>query len=225
MLVLRSQITSERAPTATIEPAPLDRHALLPASLALAVLAAAYIAATATQFSTGVVAVAGALVLAAVVGRGSPARLRRLRTDVSWSVILFVASLFVVVRALEDTGVTATLLHAWLGSGSSGTGSTVIAYLGTAAGSNVVNNLPMAVLTLSGLHGLGAGALPALGTALGADIGPNLTPIGSLATLLWLVLLRSRGIVVTARTYIKYGILVGLPGIAAGALGLLVTTR
>ncbi len=84
----------------------------------------------------------------------------------------------------------------------------------------------MTLVTLSGLHPLGAGAVqPALGAALGADVGPNLTPIGSLATLLWLVLLRSRGIRVSAGTYVRYGVLVTVPALAAGAAGVLLTTR
>jgi arsenical pump membrane protein len=55
-------------------------------------------------------------------------------------------------------------------------------------------------------------------------VGPNLTPIGSLATLLWLVLLRSRGISIGAGTYIRYGAAVTIPALVAGALGLLVTS-
>lgn len=105
----------------------------------------------------------------------------------SWSVLLFVAGLFVVVQGLEDTGVTAAVLHWWL----------------------------------DGVAGSRAGPV----AAFGADVGPNLTPIGSLATLLWLVLLRSRGIRISATTYIRYGVLVTVPALIAGAAGLLVTAR
>lgn len=224
MVALRSQLTPEPTAEADSVP-PAAEHRLLPAGVVLVALGVGYVAATALRASTGAVAILGAAALALVVGYGNPARLRRVRTDVSWSVIAFVAALFVIVRALDDSGVTGALLHAWLGRGPPRGTTTVIAYLGSAAGSNVINNLPMTVLTLSGLHTIGAGALPALGAALGADVGPNLTPIGSLATLLWLVLLRARGITVSARIYMRYGLLVGLPGIAVGALGLLLTAR
>ncbi len=144
----------------------------------------------------------------------------------SWSVLLFVAGLFVIVQGLEDTGVTGAVLHWWLGVGSGSPPSPVSAFAGAAVGSNLINNLPMTLVTLSGLHPLGAAAAyPALGAALGADVGPNLTPIGSLATLLWLVLLRARGIRISAATYIRYGVIVTLPAMAAGAAGLLITTR
>jgi arsenical pump membrane protein len=153
-------------------------------------------------------------------------RLRRLRTDVSWSVLLFAAGLFVVVQGLEDTGVTAAVLHWWLDGVAGSRAGPVAAFAGAAVGSNLINNLPMTLVTLSGLHPLGGAATNlALGAAFGADVGPNLTPIGSLATLLWLVLLRSRGIRISATTYIRYGVLVTVPALIAGAAGLLVTAR
>lgn len=203
-------------------PSPLLR----PAAAVLVALACGYVAATALRFPVGPVAVAGTAGLAAVVGRASPTRLRRLRHDVSWSVLLFVAGLLVVVQGLEDTGVTGAILHGWLGAGSGGAPNPVTAFAGAALGSNLINNLPMTLVTLSGLHPLGAAAVnPALAAALGADVGPNLTPIGSLATLLWLVLLRNRGIRVGARTYVAYGLLVTTPALLAGAAALLLTAR
>jgi arsenical pump membrane protein len=221
-LTLRRRLQPLREPAL----APSTSSLLRPASVALGGLAAAYVCATALRAPVGLVAVAGAAVLAAVVASDSPRRLRRLRTDVSWSVLLFVAGLFVIVQGLEDTGVTGAVLHWWLGVGSGSPPSAVSAFAGAAAGSNLINNLPMTLVTLSGLHPLGAAAVkPALAAALGADVGPNLTPIGSLSTLLWLVLLRSRGIQVSATTYIKYGVIVTVPALAAGAMGLLLTAR
>jgi arsenical pump membrane protein len=220
-LALRGRLTPLRE---LAQPSPKNRL-LWPATVALALLAASYVAATSLRWPVGVVAIGGAALLAAVVSTCSPARLARLRTDVSWSVILFVAGLFVVVQGLEDTGVTGAVLHWWLGIGPGTRPSAVRAFAGAALGSNVINNLPMTLVTLSGLHPLGAAAVtPALGAALGADVGPNLTPIGSLATLLWLVLLRSRGISIGAGTYIRYGAAVTIPALVAGAVGLLITS-
>jgi arsenical pump membrane protein len=220
-IALRHRLT----PLRSAPPSPRPSRLLRPVTAALALLAVAYVVATSLRWPVGIVAVGGAVVLAAVVATASPARVRRLRRDVSWSVLLFVAGLFVVVQGLEDTGVTGAILHWWLGAGPGARPSAVRAFAGAAIGSNVVNNLPMTLVTLSGLHPLGAAAAtPALGAALGADVGPNLTPIGSLATLLWLVLLRSRGISIGAGTYIRYGAAVTIPALVAGALGLLVTS-
>ncbi len=40
----------------------------------------------------------------------------------------------------------------------------------------------------------------------GADLGPNLTTVGSLATMLWLVILRRRGLEVSTRQYFRLGV-------------------
>jgi len=55
----------------------------------------------------------------------------------------------------------------------------------------------------------------AIGTIIGADLGPNLTPIGSVATLLRFVLLRQRGLVISSWSYIRVGLLVTPVTIAA----------
>jgi arsenical pump membrane protein len=46
------------------------------------------------------------------------------------------------------------------------------------------------------------------GTLLGCDLGPNLTTTGSLSTMLWLLLLRQRGIQVSSLQYLRLGIIV-----------------
>jgi arsenical pump membrane protein len=86
-LLLRGRLDPLRAATPRATMSPLVR----PGTLLLAGVAGAYVAATALRVPVGPVAAAGAVALGAVVGRGSPARLRRLRADVSWSVLLFVA--------------------------------------------------------------------------------------------------------------------------------------
>lgn len=222
LVALRGRLTALRPQP----PAPPSRALVRTATVLLVALAVAYVVATTLRVPVGPVALAGAAALAIVVGRSCPRSLARLTRDVSWSVLLFVAGLFVVVQGLEDTGVTTAVLHWWLGPGAASVPNSAVAFLGAAAGSNVVNNLPMTLITISGLHPLGAAATtPALAAALGADVGPNLTPIGSLATLLWLVLLRARGVAVGARTYMRYGLVVTLPALVAGVAGLAVTTR
>jgi arsenical pump membrane protein len=156
-LALRGRLGPLREPAAAPPVSPLVR----PAAAVLAALGVAYVVATSLRAPVGVVAVAGAVALAAVVATDSPKRLRRLRADVSWSV------LFVIVQGLEDTGVTGAALHWWLGVGSGSTPSPVSAFVGAAAGSNLINNLPMTLVTLNGLHPLGAAAVnPPLGLRL-----------------------------------------------------------
>ena len=55
---------------------------------------------------------------------------------------------------------------------------------------------------------------------LGADLGPNITILGSLSSMLWLVLLRQRGLDIHPLQYIKLGLLVTPIMLIAAALSL-----
>jgi arsenical pump membrane protein len=52
----------------------------------------------------------------------------------------------------------------------------------------------------------------------GNALGPNLTLLGSLATMLWLVLLRDRGLNISAWDYVRVGLIVTPPMLLAAAL-------
>jgi arsenical pump membrane protein len=128
------------------------------------------------------VAAAGALLLAA--------RALYRRTITPWGVLtaaaplfcVFVLGLGVVVAAVGAQGLTAAL-RAVLPTASSLPGLLAVAGI-AAVLANVVNNLPATLLLLAAL---GPGPAPAivLAVLLGVNIGPNLTYVGSLATLLW----------------------------------------
>jgi arsenical pump membrane protein len=68
--------------------------------------------------------------------------------------------------------------------------------------------------------GTGHGAKPLLAALVGGDIGPRLLPIGSLAGLLWIDLLRRSGIEIGVRRFVRVGVVVLLPTLAV-SLGLL----
>ena len=139
---------------------------------------------------------------------------------IGWSLIAFVASMGLLVGGLSAAGVTSWLANLILGSAHD---SPVMAMLAATAasalGSNAVNNLPAAFVLADAIHGAGLPAASAhaaaIGTIIGADLGPNLTPVGSVATLLWFVLLRQRGLVVTSWSYIRIGLIVTPVTIAA----------
>ncbi|MGM1062878.1 SLC13 family permease [Saccharothrix sp. Mg75] len=95
--------------------------------------------------------------------------------------LAFVLALGVVVRAVVDNGLAGALAHAVP------TGPSLAALLGAAAVAavlaNLINNLP-AVLVLLPLAAAG-GTPTVLAVLIGVNLGPNLTYVGSLATLLW----------------------------------------
>lgn len=165
--------------------------------------------------------VAGVLTTVAIVvlSKVSP---KFIASDISWSVLPLVAGLFVLVQAVENTGVLRPLsglisanasMHpsgiAWL-SGS------VVAIL-----CNLLNNLPLGLIvgtTASSAH-LTSNVTGAL--LIGVDLGPNLSVTGSLATILWLVALRREGQAVSAWQFLKLGSLV-MPSALIAALGVFI---
>jgi arsenical pump membrane protein len=88
----------------------------------------------------------------------------------------------------------------------------IVAAAAGALGSNLFNNLPSAFVLADAVHGAGlsqaSAHAAAIGTIIGSDLGPNLTPVGSVATLLWFVILRQRGLEVSTWSYIRVGLIV-----------------
>ncbi|MGZ3874381.1 MAG: arsenic transporter [Mucilaginibacter sp.] len=128
---------------------------------------------------------------------------------VSWSVLPLVAGLFVIVEALNKTGLTQSLtVLVSRGISQSVAGATWLSGVGIAFACNLVNNLPAGLIAGNVIH---AGYTPELikrAVLIGIDLGPNLSITGSLATILWLVALRREGLNVTAWTFLKLGSLI-----------------
>ncbi|MDE2051888.1 MAG: arsenic transporter, partial [Gammaproteobacteria bacterium] len=186
---------------------PLTRGARL-AALGILLTAAALLWASAAglqlglpTFTAGVITTALALVL----DRRSPWHIVK---GVSWGVIPLVAGLFVLVAGLGRTGLLDVLggalqrltLH-------SGHAAALAAGAATAAASNVMNNLPVALI--AGSVGVGARVSSQLKDAMlvGVDLGPNLSVTGSLATILWLIALRREKVHIDGLTFLRLGVL------------------
>jgi arsenical pump membrane protein len=128
---------------------------------------------------------------------------------ISWSVLPLVAGLFVLVRAVDDTGVLSSLIHEAAVEAQRAPamtafiGGSVIAFT-----SNLINNLPMGLIGATVVQG--AHLSPHITGALliGVDLGPNLSITGSLATILWLVAIRREGEDVSAGKFLAIGVLV-----------------
>jgi arsenical pump membrane protein len=190
----------------------------------LVIVAIAYITASALQIPLSLVSLSGALLLLLGALKWRQITVKGLGGQISWSIFGFIAGMFIVVQAVEGTGLTAQfgqlLLHL---SGGSSFGAVMVGTAGAALGTNIINNLPMAVVLRSSLAGVQHIAPAArLGfiaaTMFGCDLGPNLTTVGSLATVLWLLILRRRDLDVSGWDYFKVGILVTPLMLLAGAL-------
>ena len=190
----------------------------------LLLVAVSYIIASALQFPLSIVAVSGAALLLAGALAWKQTTIRDTSKHISWSIFGFIAGMFIIVRAVELTNITALfgqlLLHL---SGDSSFGAVMVGTAGASLGTNLINNVPMAVVLTSALQSVQhAPAATRLGfisaTILGCDLGPNLTTVGSLATVLWLLILRRRNIDVSGLDYFKVGVVITPLMLVCGAL-------
>jgi arsenical pump membrane protein len=159
---------------------------------------------------------ATAIVVLTRSGSGPMAVMRH----ISWGVLPLVAGLFVLVEALEQTGITNDLAAPLTDlARRSATEAAWAAGVLLAVGCNLVNNLPA---------GLVAGRVVAIAKVsehvraavlIGVDLGPNLSVTGSLATILWLTALRREGIAITAWRFLKLGVLVMSPALVLALAG------
>ena len=157
----------------------------------LALMIAVLLTASALKKELGLPTCLAALAITAVVSvmaRSNPIKLVR---EISWSTLLLVAGLFVLVEAVESQGVL-SLTRQWLGWAShlgQNTGALVVGFV-VGVANNVVNNLPLGLIAGGTLEAAHARGLIANAVVIGVDLGPNLSVTGSLATILWLLALR-----------------------------------
>jgi arsenical pump membrane protein len=170
------------------------------------------------SFVTG----AAALVLLAVAGRWFPngtspvVPIAKVLRGAPWQIVLFSIGMYLVVYGLGNAGLTdmAASVLLWLAAQG-----TFVATLGTgfvvAVLASVMNNMPA---TLVGALAIDRADVPAFtqelmvyANVIGNDLGPKFTPIGSLATLLWLHVLAQKGQRITWGQYMKVGLVLTPP--------------
>ena len=136
-----------------------------------------------------------------------------------WQLVPFVLSMFVIILALQQNGLTKAIAD-FLGKDYSVLKYGVTSFL-TA---NVINNIPMSVLFSELLSGAQNTLGSVYATIVGSNIGAYLTPIGALAGIMWSGILRRQGTSLSFGRFVRYGGAVALPTLFAtlGVLLLLV---
>jgi arsenical pump membrane protein len=132
----------------------------------------------------------------------------RIRTagELSWDLFPFVVGLFIAVQGLENLGIVGVASE-WLARMKPGSPEGLLAMAGASAlASNIMNNLPAALIARSVLLGSHAHTGTVLAALVGADVGPMITPFGSLATMLVLALARREGEEVRTREFVTLGL-------------------
>lgn len=162
------------------------------------------------------VAAVGAAVLLGVAGRGHIISTRKVLKEAPWQVVIFSLGMYLVVYGLRNQGLTgyvAQILNYLAAHGvwaaALGTG------LLTAFLSSVMNNMPTVLVGALSIDASNATGIVkeamVFANVIGSDLGPKITPIGSLATLLWLHVLARKKVTITWGYYFKTGIVLTLP--------------
>ena len=145
--------------------------------------------------------------------------------EAPWRIVVFSIGMYLVVDGLFNAGLTVYLSDLMRASADAGVVPAALAGgFATAGLSAVMNNMPttlVAALSVHGAHVAGTThRVLVYADVVGADLGPKFTPIGSLATLLWLHVLDKRGIKITWGQYLRQGVVLTVPVLAVTLLAL-----
>ncbi len=193
-----------------------DRAAFRVGWIVLVALLAGLFALEPLGIPISAVAAACAVVLFAVAARGHVISTRRVLREAPWQVVVFSLGMYLVVYGLKNQGLTDYLTAAlnYL-SGYGVWGAALGTGFMTAGLSSVMNNMPTVLVGALSIQATDTSGLVRdamiYANVIGCDLGPKITPIGSLATLLWLHVLSRKGIRVTWGYYFKVGVVLTLP--------------
>jgi arsenical pump membrane protein len=218
LLVFRKDIPSRYDDTQLQEPRTAIRDPLTFRAgwIVLALLLAGFFVLEPAGIPVSAIAAAGAIGLLLVAGRSHIVGTRRIMREAPWHIVVFSLGMYLVVYGLRNAGLTGYLagLLAWCAQG--GVWGAAMG-MGTAAAvlSSIMNNLPavlVGALSIADAHVSGATRDAMIyANVIGSDLGPKITPIGSLATLLWLHVLARKGLRIGWGYYFRVGVVLTVP--------------
>ncbi|UXH39384.1 arsenic transporter [Pseudomonas promysalinigenes] len=217
-LFYRKDIPAQYAPEQLEVPARAirDRATFIAGWWVLGLLLAGLFALEPLGVPVSVVAALCAVILLVIAGRGHVISTRRVIRHAPWQIVVFSLGMYLVVYGLRNAGLTDALAELFSYLAEHGLWAATLG-TGVAAAllSSVMNNLPSVLIGALSIQGSNATGLihdaMVYANVIGCDLGPKFTPIGSLATLLWLHVLAQKNIRITWGYYFKVGTVLTLP--------------
>jgi arsenical pump membrane protein len=193
-----------------------DRRLFRIGWVVLAVLLAGYILSEPLNFPVSIPASGVALLFLIAASRSDVLSSRTIVREAPWRIVVFSVGMYLVVYGLYNAGLTSYLSHGLRAASHHGPVVTsLVGGFGAGILSAISNNMPttlIGALTIHGAHLVGVShSVAEYALVVGADIGPKFTPIGSLATLLWLHVLDTKGVRITWGQYFRQGIVLAAP--------------
>ena len=149
--------------------------------------------------------------------------LKGLARDINWDIILFMLSIFLVVQGLETAGVTNLLASALVATSKL---PSILGVFGPSmvftVGASFLNNWPMTILGLLSIqHAAVTGPVLTnliFSNVIGNNLGPHFFPLGSLAILMWMEMMRRRGVNLGLKEYLKVGAVLSIAQVAIASV-------